>query len=177
MVGFFVLVASVGAALQVLPLGQRIREFAAETGGEVSQVDRLVAWRASLAMAADFPVSGVGFGSLPDAFGRYLPAGEAKRWEHLHNDYLEVAVEGGVIAAVLSVWLLVGFWRRAATGLGTRSAEAPDPAAVGLLLGLAALSIHAAVDFNHQIPADALLFTTAAAIAVARGERAAGRSS
>jgi len=38
------------------------------------------------------------------------------------------------------------------------------------VLGLLALSVHAFFDFNHQIPANALLFTTMAAIAVARAE-------
>jgi hypothetical protein len=29
---------------------------------------------------------------------------------------------------------------------------------IGLLIGLGSLAVHAAVDFNHQIPANALLF-------------------
>jgi O-antigen ligase len=99
-----------------------------------------------------------------------MPTGEFARWAQLHNDYLEVLVEGGAIAAVLVLWLIVAYWRRALRGTSRPAGAGVDPEALGLLLGLAALSIHAVVDFNHQIPANALMFTTLAAVAVARGE-------
>ena len=172
--GLAVLATAFAAALYALPLGDRIRELVEATGGQVSEVDRVVAWRASAGMARDYPVTGVGFGALPDAFGAYLPAGESKRWEHMHNDYLEVALEGGAVALALLPWLAWGFWRRAWSGAGIGLAGGSNPAAVGLLLGLLALSVHAFLDFNHQIPANALLFTTAGAVAVARGERSVG---
>ncbi|MFB3105260.1 MAG: hypothetical protein ACE1ZA_10040, partial [Pseudomonadales bacterium] len=43
--------------------------------------------------------------------------------------------------------------------------------ATGLLIGLACLLAHAAVDFNHQIPANALLFVAVAGMVVSREER------
>ena len=36
----------------------------------------------------------------------------------------------------------------------------------GLVLGIVALGIHAVVDFNHQIPANALLFVLICALAL-----------
>jgi len=177
LVGAGLLAVSFSVAIVQSPLGKRVREFAEATGGAVSEVDRLVAWRASLPMARDFALTGVGFGATGDAFGRYLPAGEAKRWEHMHNDYLELALEGGAVAVLLAVWLALGYWRRALSGLVDVSTHRLDPAVLGLLLGLAAMSVHALFDFNHQIPADALLFAVAAAIAVGRAEGIPGSRS
>ena len=164
--GLAALAATFAAALYLLPLGHRVREFLEASGGQVSEVERVVAWRAAEAMARDYPLTGVGFGAFPDAFGRYVPPGESKRWEHVHNDYVELGLEGGVVALVLAAWLAWGFWRRALGGL----AGARDPAVLGLVLGLAALSLHAVVDFNHQVPAVGLLFTALCALVVARGE-------
>jgi len=150
------------------PLGERFREFLATTTDGYGEVGRLVGWSAALDMLKDFPVSGVGFGAFRDVFPRYIPAGETARWAQLHNDYFEVLVEGGVVAALLLVWLIWGYASRAARGW--RFEGRTDPEAAGLLLGLLALSVHAAFDFNHQVPANALLFTTMAALAAARGE-------
>ena len=83
-------------------------------------------------------------------------------------------MEGGLIAAVLLVWLVGAFVAR----LSRRSAWSRDgrvdPEAAGLLLGLLVLAVHAIFDFNHQIPANALLFTTMAALALARAESPPG---
>jgi O-antigen ligase len=173
------LVVVVGSALAVVVgglilsktlLAERVRDFVDATGGSYTEVDRLVSWRAALEMFSDFRIVGSGFGSFRDVFPHYMPTGEFARWAQLHNDYLEVLVEGGAIAAVLVLWLIVAYWRRALRGTSRPAGAGVDPEALGLLLGLAALSIHAVVDFNHQIPANALMFTTLAAVAVARGE-------
>jgi O-antigen ligase len=168
--GALLAVVATVVSVSYLPLGDRMRDFLDTTGGEVNQVDRVVAWGASLEMAGDFAVTGSGFGSFRDVFPAYLPAGEYKRWNRVHNDYLEVTLEGGAIAAVLLAWLIWSYWRRVTSGLLRRTDSHRDFARIGLVLGLLALSVHALFDFNHQIPANALLFTTMAAIAVARAE-------
>ena len=43
-------------------------------------------------------------------------------------------------------------------------------ASKGLLIGLACLFVHAVVDFNHQIPANALLFVAVAGMVISREE-------
>ena len=84
---------------------------------------------------------------------------------HLHNDYFEVIVETGWPGALLLVWLIFAFvWL--AVGSSKRNLTAN-----GLLIGLACLFAHAAVDFNHQIPANALLFVAVAGMVVSREER------
>jgi O-antigen ligase len=154
-------------ALAQTRLGERMREFVERTGGSVSEVDRWVGWRASLGQLGDFAATGSGFGSFRDVFPAYMPPGELARWRQLHNDYLEVLVEGGVVAGVLLIWLICVYWFRVFRSRYWRD----ELETAGLVLGLVALSAHALFDFNHQIPANALLFVTMAAICVARCER------
>jgi O-antigen ligase len=113
-------------------------------------------------MIGDFPITGSGFGTFREVFPRYLPRGSVFDWLQAHNDYLEVLLDGGIVALALVAWLAVAYGRRLVRAV--RSSR--SPARLGLALGIAALAAHAFVDFNHQIPANALLFVTLAALAV-----------
>lgn len=171
--GAAVAVALAIPILQRTVLGSRVEQFLDLTAGGYGEVGRLVGWRAAGGMLRDFLFTGSGFGSFRDVFPHYMPAGESARWAQLHNDYYEVLLEGGLVAAALLLWLLWGFGARVLRRRVWHGEPGFDPEALGLLLGLAALFVHASFDFNHQIPANALLFTTLAAMAVARGEAGA----
>jgi O-antigen ligase len=174
-----------GALLMVLvmvpllshtPLGARVRQFMEMTGGSYVEIGRLTSWKAATGMVADFPVTGSGFGSFRDVFPGYMPSGESARWAQLHNDYYEFLVEGGIIAGLLLLWLIWNFWSRVLRRRCLKLGEQMDLEAIGLLIGLGALSIHALFDFNHQIPANGLLFVILAAMAAARSESPAWRA-
>jgi len=168
--GILSLLGLVTVGLRYVPLGDRVRDFVDATGGQVGEVDRFVTWHASTAMMKDYAVTGSGFGSFRDVFPAYLPPGEYMRWYRVHNDYLEVVLEGGLVAALLVIWLTWNYWRRVLRVMRRAPRTTRDYASIGLVLGLIALSLHAFVDFNHQVPANALLFTTLAALAVAPRE-------
>jgi O-antigen ligase len=152
------------------PLGERVRQFIDMTGGSYADIGRMTAWRAATGMLTDFPLTGSGFGAFRDVFPAYMPPGESARWVQLHNDYYEFVLEGGIIGAALLLWLIWNFWSKALRRKVLMTAGEPDPESIGLLIALAALFIHAGFDFNHQIPANALLFTVMAALVIARGE-------
>lgn len=161
--GAWVLVAAL--AVPTL-LAERIEEYVEMTGGRLESIDRIVAWKAAMPMVRDYWLTGVGFGASADAFAHYLPRGEALRWEELHNDYLEVLAEGGIVAAALTLWLAVAFGRGLLRRGSLRSAgRRLNLEQLGLLLGLLSLCVHALLDFNHQIPANALIFVALAAMA------------
>ena len=89
------------------------------------------------------------------------------RLSFAHNDYLEFVAENGIIgggALILAgiglvVWL-AAMWRRRrgsfAKGIG-----------LGAMLGVTALLIHGFTDFNLQITANAVYFTTLAMLGAA----------
>ena len=147
------------------PLGERIADFRAEHSGALATNVRGIAWNAGLRMGRDFMLTGSGFGAFPEVFPAYLPFGEREIWFALHNDYLEVYLAGGAVAVALVLWLAAGFVIRAVRAVRIESTRGRLLPALGLAVALLALAVHEAVDFNLQIPANALLFVVLAAIA------------
>ena len=156
---------AIGSVLLALSgMGGRLARFFELGPGGLADVERLAGWRAAWTMLRDFLLTGAGIGAFRDVFPIYAPAGGDARMRHLHNDYFEVVVETGWPGALLLVWLTLAFaW------LALRNSKRNLPTN-GLLIGLACLFAHAAVDFNHQIPANALLFVAVAGMVVAREE-------
>jgi O-antigen ligase len=168
----FLLAGATAAALLLCafavfgPLRGRVAEFAAARDAGVSPNYRALAWSAGLQTAADYRWSGIGFGALGEILHAYLPRGEGGHWAQLHNDYLEVYVAGGLVAAALLLWLAMTFGRRAWLVIRSEPASGRLLSTLGLACGLVALAVHEFVDFNLQIPANALLFVVMAAMCV-----------
>ena len=143
--------------------------------GQVSESasGRGVLMRDSLRIVGDFPVLGVGLGSFGSVFPAYR-SGASGELQHLHNDYLELAIEAGVPALLLAGTLIVGFYRRAL--LGFRRANHPSYIGWGALVAVTALLLHSVVDFNLHIPANALIFSVLVGIVVRLSGRTAGRA-
>jgi O-antigen ligase len=115
----------------------------------------------------DFPFFGTGLNTYSDAMLFYQQRNPGVHLAQAHNDYLQVLAEGGllvVIPASIAVTLIVlaifrnlraarpearGYWIRA-----------------GAAVGLMAMAVQEVVEFSLQIPADALLFCTLAAVAL-----------
>ena len=107
---------------------------------------------------ADYPLVGSGGGTFHAVFPSYRQQDVTHYYDYAHNDYLQMAVETGwlglaLLGSVVVVSLGAALWaiyRRQdglMRGLGFSS-----------LMGVIALMIHSAVDFNLQIPANATLF-------------------
>lgn len=132
--------------------------------GEIREA-RIPRWTGSLDIIRDYPVAGTGFGTFEDIYKGYRiePAGNAVN--HAHNDYIELAVEGGVIAVGLTAWFLISILATYRRFLRRR-----DPYCVylymGGLTGLAAILIHSITDFNLHIGANGLYFFFICAICV-----------
>jgi O-antigen ligase len=166
------LIGSAASLLVVLalalwgPLSGRLADFAAVPENGLSGDMRRVVWGAGVHMADDFRWTGIGFGAFGEVFPAYLPRGESEYWAQIHNDYLEIYVGGGLVALALTAWLAGAFIRRVVRALRMEPAARRTLPALGLVLGLAALAVHETVDFNLQIPANALLFVVLAAMSV-----------
>ncbi len=135
---------------------RRVVERITQTTAETEDRDEVAAY--ALIMWKDYPVFGSGLGSFPVVFPRYSADGTLVSYTHAHNDYLEFAAEAGVIGvSFLGLMVLMSF----AAALRAQYLR-EDPLMRGLsfaaMMGILALMIHAAVDFNLQIPANALTF-------------------
>ena len=135
---------------------QRVVERISQTTAATEDRDEVAAY--ALHMWKDYPVFGSGLGSFPVVFPRYSASGTPVAYTHAHNDYLEFGAEVGIVGlSLLGLMVLMSF----AVALRAQYLRR-DPLMRGLsfasMMGILALMIHSAADFNLQIPANALTF-------------------
>jgi O-antigen ligase len=130
---------------------------------------RVVIWRQAAAIVRDFPVTGAGFNTYQNIVASYPTAGLDEPYEGAHNDYLQLAAEGGLLVG-LPFLATVGFFvheaRQRLREASSRSAT--EWLRIGALVGLLLMAIQETVDFSLQVPGIAALFVALAAIAVHR---------
>jgi putative inorganic carbon (HCO3(-)) transporter len=119
----------------------------------------------ALQQIREYPLFGSGAGSFYTVFPRYRGPQVVAYFEYAHDDYAQLAAENGVISifllgAIVVVSLVVALlaqWRRR------------DPLMRGMafssIMGVTAILIHSTVDFNLQIPANAMMFVVLLALA------------
>ena len=161
-----------------------------DEGGAAEDLDVSLASRVAVAVEGigvvrDHPVFGTGLGSWLHAFRPYqAPPVEGGIWDHAHDDYVELAAETGAagVALALAFALSVAWAVRATKGTDderqTRRRrppgfEIPDWRTAlgagpwirwGLAGGVAAVLVHATVDFGLRMPAVMLGFMTVVAL-------------
>lgn len=132
---------------------------------DLAAEDRVSYLQPLLRYFADFWLTGSGGGSFYGIFPNYLPVGTTALPLHAHNDYLQFAVELGVACALLLYAVVLwGAWQ-AWRALRERRSRQLHGAALAVLMSIGWLALHAAVDFNLQLPVTALTFVTLLAIA------------
>jgi len=119
---------------------------------------RLDAWRAALRIASDFPAAGTGLNTFATAMWFYQPPQLTARWDFAHNDYVQLAAEGGWLLALTGLACIVAAGREAARRL--RAPQDPQTLWIrrGAILGLAGIAAQEAADFSLHLPGIALLF-------------------
>jgi putative inorganic carbon (HCO3(-)) transporter len=80
-------------------------------GQQVSPGDlRPVIWSTSFRIFIEHPLAGIGFGSFNRFYELYLKV-PSQIFGHAHNDFLNVAVNAGIIGLIPFVWLWITIWR------------------------------------------------------------------
>jgi O-antigen ligase len=152
------------AATGVRPL---VGRFAADSWSTAH--GRLPIWRQALAIARDFPVTGSGFNTWQRIVPLYPTPEIDEPYEGAHNDYLQLAAEGGLLVGLPALSTLGFFIWEARKRLRESSGDiTTEWLRVGAVAGLALLAIQATVDFSLQIPGTAAMAAVLAAIAVHR---------
>lgn len=144
------------------------RRFAAEGAWE-SLGGRLHIWQDTLRIVRDFPLTGTGLNTFGIAMLHYQTGDRAQLYIESHNDYLQLAAEGGwllgVPAAIFLLTLVREIRRRFRAGEDdTRTYWLR----AGAVIGLAVMAFQSVWDFTLQMPGAAALFVVLAAIAVHR---------
>jgi O-antigen ligase len=137
------------------------------TGSVVDLAGRVPVWADAIHVFAAFPLTGAGLNTYSTVMLFFQTTMREFRVTAAHNDYLQIAADGGLLlilpAALAVVTFVVAVWRRFAS-------ENADSAEywirVGAVVGLLSMTIQSWVDFSLQIPANAALFCALCAIAL-----------
>ena len=113
----------------------------------VSVNARLLMWQSTFKIALDHPIIGTGWGTFAGYYPAYRsPYENTTSGVVAHNDYLQFAAEGGFIAMLLLMGLVIGILLQFRQKMKNTADEA-SLEAIALLLGVLAIFIHAAVNF------------------------------
>jgi len=147
------------------------------TSNEESIEQRVEASRQAMAMVKDRPWLGFGAGTFYTSFLAYQSTDFAGYWNHPHNDFVEIAVDTGLIGLGLLASLACMVAWRALKQLRGHFRQVEFAAALGALLSLTCMLIHGAVDFGLQIPANSMLLCMILAGVYAGDERSGSSNS
>lgn len=115
---------------------------------------------------SDYALTGSGLGTFYAVFPQYKTELEAGGfYTHAHNDYLEFGSETGIIGLSLLGAVVLLSWGTALLAQYKRRDPLMRGISFAAIMGITALMIHSTVDFNLQIPANALTFMLLLAMA------------
>jgi len=130
----------------------------------VTNLMRLRVWSNTMRMLADSNFLGVGLGNFPIKYPLYRSAEEiaitpeGKTYLNPHNDYLQIAVESGVLALIAFLWLAFAAVRMCVLVMKKTRDKDYYYLISGILLGFGALLIHCFFNPTLRIPASAMAF-------------------
>jgi O-antigen ligase len=116
-------------------------------------------WKDTARLIGGHPLLGSGLGTFPVAFTRVQSTFLGKFVNHAHNDYLELATDLGIPAAVLFFGSTGALLVRVARKAASSEVSFERAMALGCLGSIAAILLHSLTDFNLYIPANALVFS------------------
>jgi O-antigen ligase/Tfp pilus assembly protein PilF len=162
------LVTLIAAGAVVGPKSVKVQQRAQSVLHEANskEYSRYLLWRPALELWSQSRLLGVGPGHFDYRFRSVRPQEIQLRPDRVHNDYLNTLVDWGIIGLALVLaglvlaflgvhksWSFVG---GTAPDLGSRRSNR-FAFVLGGSFGLLAIGLHSLVDFNLQIPANAIL--------------------
>jgi O-antigen ligase len=129
--------------------------------------NRLTIMKDSLKMVRQRPLLGWGFGAFAIAYPSFRSFYTDFTVNAAHDDFLEITVETGVLGLGVAVAFLYLLYRGGIRNVRHWAQQARSSTALAALVGCTGIIVHSFSDFNLQIPANAALFFSLAAIASA----------
>ena len=149
----------VGAWFGIDKIKERMETTSAETElrDEVNR-DTYRQWQAN-------KIWGTGLGTYPMIFPHYRGHDITGFHKHTHNDYLQFAAETGLVGIVLLAFISLYSLCMALIAQHKRRHPLMRGVSFAAMMGIIAMLIHATVEFNFQIPANAAMFMVLLAFA------------
>lgn len=108
---------------------------------------RLQLYKASLPMIADYPLTGVGLGNFQYIYRQYQPPSKFL-FSYLHNDWLQIISEFGIVPSLLLFYIFIYFFISTAYKLWRRKDSFYKWLGWGALCAVLVMMLHSLVDFN-----------------------------
>ena len=143
---------------------ERVKDRLAQTSLQQESRDEVI--RDAFPMLADYPLFGSGGGSFYSTFPSYQHTEVSAFYDHLHNDYLQFAIEYGVIGFFLLVALVAFSFYKSTRALYKRKNSIFKGTAFACLMALIGMGVHATVDFPLQAYANSAYFVVFIALSM-----------
>jgi O-antigen ligase len=155
------------ALLLLLAVGWRGTDTLSAWYGRTQTFEwRVELWKDTLPALKDFWLTGSGLNTYGVVMLLYPQTNDEVHAQQAHNDYLQFAVEGGLLVG-LPALLLAGLFVRE---VRRRLAQPQDAMTwwirMGAVAGICGMAIQSTVEFSLQIPGVAVLFAVLVAIAI-----------
>lgn len=158
----FILVMALVASLW-LGLGSLPDRYEGAGG---SMDTRTNVWKPALELSSNYPLFGSGAGTFKYIFPMYEDGSVKGYYDHAHNDYLELLTDQGAIGFALLCGAIAMLMYKILTGFARRRDPLMRSMLFASLVGSVSLSLHALIDFNFQIPANASYFYVILAVGI-----------
>jgi O-antigen ligase len=144
---------------------------------EATDSIRLQIARDSIHLVAQHPLLGSGLGTFTSVYPQARTFPTNFFVNAAHNDYVQLAVETGLIGLLIAMAFLFLVFRNALSHIH-RARQSWFPAVtLAATVGCIALLVHGLLDFNMQIPANAATFAFLAGLASATPDRGSDHAS
>ena len=140
--------------------------FSSADWGEFNS--RRGAWLDALGVTRDFPVAGTGANTYWAAALFYQRHELTHYFAQAHNDYLQIAAEGGLLLTLPALACVAIFVRDVTRRMGEERATTAWWLRAGAVTSLLAIALQESVDFSLQMPGNAALFAAVCALALHR---------
>lgn len=161
------LVVVAGVALLIGGTDSLLRGVGVVNAGQDISSGRLHFWPIALKIFLANPIMGSGLESFGVAFTKYDTWTGQFRVEQVHNEYLQMLSDGGIIGFLLLTAFLVLLVRKGLAVCASSSGFRQE-AAVGALAGCFGVMLHSVFDFPLRTPSNAFFFLLLCAIATVR---------
>lgn len=150
----WVIVVGTYLLVNVAVLGQPFGRLATFAHPATAAITRVAIWQGAWALFVHTPWHGLGLGLFSLAYPPYRRFSDTSAGFYVHDDYLQLAIEAGIVGLVLLAAVLVAVVRRYRQGQRQRAAT-PDARIelAALFAALLATAAHALVDFVFYVPA------------------------
>jgi O-antigen ligase len=130
--------------------------------------NRRGAWTDAWSVASDFPLAGTGLNTYWAAALFYQRHEMAFFFAQAHNDYLQLAAEGGLLLTIPALVCLIVFVRDVSRAMRDQRGSTAWWLRAGAVTSLVAIAFQESVEFSLQMPANAALFAVVCAVALHR---------